>query len=90
MSSIEFEGRRASALAKGITEGSVWYHYKGGTYKVIGFGVDTDSGEFKVVYQRIYGPVFHAIGEANRLFFRSPSEWLDAVGETTRFRRLRA
>lgn len=79
MTAYEFNQRRQACLDAGIGEGSIWQHYKGGVYVVLGFTIDTHHGGFLVVYRRIGGPDFNALAEAHMTFSRPPEEWQDLV-----------
>lgn len=54
---------------------SRWAHYKGGTYQVVGYGLDTERGLINVAYRRIGGPNFHPVLEAQIIFHRPASDW---------------
>lgn len=76
--------------ARTIQTGSVWMHYKGGTYVVRGHGINTDTGEVTIIYQRVDGPNYDPVAEANLLWCRRATEWLDTTAcGTQRFTRVR-
>lgn len=67
--------------------GTIWTHYKGGVYEVIGSAHDARLGhdhEFHVVYRALYGE--------SPTFVRPARQWTEAVavllGEAPRFRQL--
>jgi hypothetical protein len=67
--------RKLSNARKLIPLGSEWNHKKGGVYKVTGHALDTDSGEVRIVYQRIGGPEFDAEKEQGIPYARHLEEW---------------
>lgn len=86
----QFQAARSSARLQGITEGSMWQHYKGGVYVVDGFCIDTHDGLFKVLYSRVGGPNFSAKAEAGMSYSRVPEEWNEKVEDRRpRFLRLK-
>lgn len=46
---------RFSALAKSIVVGSIYEHYKGMRYKILGVARHTETLEEIIVYQALYG-----------------------------------
>lgn len=56
---------------------SVWRHYKGGVYVVLGHVVCTDSDptQARVRYARIDGPGFDAVAEQGIEYVRLVNEW---------------
>lgn len=59
------KGQREKELLR-TPRGSVWRHYKGGCYKVLGVGVDSETKQLRVSYRRC-----HVSGKnAN-----DPTEW---------------
>lgn len=76
--------------ARTLHAGSVWKHYKGGTYVIRGHGINTETVEVMVAYQRLAGPGYDAVGEANLFWYRPAKEWLDQIEPGySRFTRLR-
>lgn len=94
MTTSEFAAKRFECQSKGIAVGSVWLHYKGGTYSVHGYGIDTATGEFKIGYHRIAGPGYDPVLEEGMEFYRVPSEWFETCDqnncETQRFTLIKA
>lgn len=68
---------RMSDAAGGRTP-DAWRHYKGGVYKVLGYGWDTATDTPDVRYVRIAGPDFR-IGEEQDEFHRTVDDWLQEV-----------
>jgi len=50
--------------------GTVMSHYKGGTYLVVGHGIDTERAEANVSYVRKAGPGYCAIMEMGIIYHR--------------------
>lgn len=74
---------------------SIWEHYKGGVYEVIGHTILTDDDLWTlIVYRRIDGPDFDAVAERGITYARPVSEWAETVYRVEdnlyldRFRRL--
>ena len=81
MTTDEYNRRRTAARQQGITEGSLWSHYKGGIYMVTGFLLETHHGGFLVLYRRVGGPNFDAVEERHQQFGRPPEEWHELVDD---------
>jgi hypothetical protein len=59
---------------------SVWQHYKGGIYEVVGHTLHTSEPlETLVVYRRIGGPDFYALAERGITYARPVKEWNEVV-----------
>lgn len=54
---------------------SIWKHYKGGTYVVIGSVLNTDTGTAMVTYKRMDGPDFDRVAEHPLIFARPVEQW---------------
>lgn len=80
MTTEQFWDHRRRWRSEGLTEGSIWQHYKGGVYVIDGFGIDTHHGGFLVRYHRVDGPNFDARAEDGIQFFRAPEEWKERTG----------
>lgn len=63
---------QARAVAPLLTN---WKHKKGGIYRIIGHAIDSDNGEVRVRYDRVGGPGFNRMEEADIEFVRPVSEW---------------
>ena len=70
------------AAMKELRVGSVWRHYKGGTYKITGFALDCDDFvKVMVLYTRIAGPGFNPISNEREITWsRSYDDWTSNVG----------
>jgi hypothetical protein len=67
--------------------GTLWQHYKGGTYIVTGHGFDTERQDLNVQYRRVAGPDFRSIDESQISYHRPLNEWNGVVeGEAIRHR----
>lgn len=53
---------------RGICINSVWKHFKGDKYKILGFAVHTETGEEMVAYQRVNEHYF--LGVEPRVYVR--------------------
>ena len=75
-----------------VPVGSLWLHYKGGVYCVVGHGFGTDIADMLVHYRRVGGPDFNAIDEARIVYDRPLNEWVGIgavlMANTRRFTRL--
>lgn len=54
---------------------SVWRHKKGGTYRVLGHELDTETGTARVRYQRVAGPDYDETSEAVIHYSRPVEMW---------------
>ena len=64
---------------------SLWQHYKGGVYKVLGLTLSTDDTEVLVRYCRIAGPDYNMRYDQRIEWSRPMAEWFDDMGDTPRF-----
>jgi hypothetical protein len=80
MNSKTTEAREKIRVAElSIHSGSFWKHYKGGVYQIDLIALDTTNGEACVLYQRVDGPDFDSVKEADIYYSRPFSEWFDTI-----------
>lgn len=83
--SQEFIAKLDAAREQGLFNDSLWQHYKGGVYKVLGVTLSTDNTEVLVRYRRIAGPDYDAMYDQCIEWSRPMAEWFDDMGDTPRF-----
>ena len=60
-----------------VSVGSFWRHKKGGVYRVLGHGFDTELARIDVHYHRVGGPDYNPREEYGIIFDRPLFMWTD-------------
>ncbi len=59
---------------RGLTKSRYFEHFKGGKYKLIGFGKDSETLEDVVIYQELYGMQKYGVRPCNIFFSKDMDE----------------